>query len=93
MNAIENVRDAALPSRYLLTSDRAVSSSGATPVAMNTLTLSSGPALAVVVRDRRDHTVEIHRPDAETGVIPLEGVNRPPQSMVGRAMSQTARGF
>ncbi len=59
-----------------------IATAGATPVAMNTLTVNSGPALAVVVRDRRDHTVEIHRPDAEPVIVPLEGVNRPPQSIL-----------
>lgn len=60
----------------------AIATAGATPVAMNTLTLQSGPAVAVVVRDRRDHAVEIHSPGADPVVVPLEGVNRPPQSIL-----------
>lgn len=59
-----------------------IATPGATPVAMNTLNLYTGPALAVIVRDRRDHTVEIHRPDMDAVVLPLEGVNRPPQSIL-----------
>ncbi|MDX2114147.1 MAG: VCBS repeat-containing protein [Planctomycetota bacterium] len=54
---------------------------GASPVAMVYAPLSSGPALAVVVKDKRDHTLEIHRPDGSTPVtLKLEGVSRPPQS-------------
>lgn len=59
-----------------------IATAGATPVAMNTITLNSGPAVAIVVRDRRDHTVEIHTPGAEPVLVPLEGVNRPPQSIL-----------
>jgi len=59
-----------------------LATAGSTPVAMNTLTLQSGPAVAIVVRDRRDHTIEIHRPGSEPMVVPLEGVNRPPQSIL-----------
>ena len=59
---------------------------GATPEAMGYLETKSGPALGVLVRERRDHWLEIHRPDdtenGKTTVIELEGVNRPPQSMI-----------
>ncbi len=68
---------------------------GATPVAMTKVTPRTpfdgltdplpGDALAVVVRDRRDHTVEVHFPpfwNVEPRTIELEDVNRPPQSLL-----------
>lgn len=58
-----------------------VATAGATPVAMGYAALKDGPALAVVVKDKRDHTLELHRPGgAAPSTIKLEGVNRPPQS-------------
>ncbi len=64
---------------------------GASPVAMAYAMLKSGPSLAVIAKDKRDHTLELHRPSG-TGVPPvsspspvtvkLEGVSRPPQSML-----------
>lgn len=54
---------------------------GAEPVAMNYLTFNRRPALAVVMRDRRDHTLEIHSPGREPVTFELEDVNRPPQSI------------
>ena len=59
-----------------------IATAGATPTAMGYLGMSGGPGLAVVVRNKRDHWLEIHRPGAETTVIELEDVNRPPQSML-----------
>jgi len=60
-----------------------IENAGATPVAMGYLDMQSGPAVGVVVRDKRDHWFEIHRPaGAETTVIELKDVNRPPQSMI-----------
>lgn len=56
---------------------------GATPVAMGYMETSSGPAVGVVVREKRDHWLEMHRPgSAEVKVIELTDVNRPPQSMI-----------
>lgn len=57
---------------------------GASPVAMGYAPLASGPALAVIAKDKRDHTLEIHRPGGETPpvTLKLEGVSRPPQSML-----------
>ncbi|HVZ94252.1 MAG TPA: VCBS repeat-containing protein [Phycisphaerales bacterium] len=58
-----------------------VATAGASPVAMGYAKLKDGPALAVVVKDKRDHTLELHRPGGTTPVtLKLEGVNRPPQS-------------
>jgi hypothetical protein len=60
-----------------------ITTAGASPVAMAFAGLPSGPALAVIVRDKRDHTLEIHRPNEEKATtLKLEGVNRPPQSML-----------
>lgn len=60
-----------------------IATSGAAPVAMSFLQMSDGPALAVVVQDRRDHTLELHRPGGGAPVtLTLEGVNRPPRSML-----------
>jgi hypothetical protein len=36
----------------------------------------------VVVRDRRDHALEIHTPEGEPIVVELEAVNRPPGSII-----------
>jgi hypothetical protein len=55
---------------------------GASPVAMNAAEFNGEPGVMVVLRDRRDHTLEIHRPGSETLTVELEGVNRPPQSML-----------
>lgn len=58
---------------------------GSTPVAMSHVTLADGPALAVVVKDKRDHTIEIHYPGdgaVKNYAVPLEGVKRPPQSIL-----------
>ncbi|MBL8745940.1 MAG: VCBS repeat-containing protein [Phycisphaerae bacterium] len=57
---------------------------GASPVAMAYATLKSGPALAVIAKDKRDHTLELHRPgaDGQPMTVKLEGVSRPPQSML-----------
>lgn len=62
---------------------------GAAPVAMTAVPMVEGgaswSALAVVMRDRRDHVLELHMPEALGGdaqAIELENVNRPPQSML-----------
>lgn len=68
---------------------------GATPVAMGFVDLDpaspgSGGRIAVIVKDRRDHTLEIHSPPA-AGQLPtaesvvsytLEEISRPPQSVL-----------
>lgn len=60
-----------------------IATSGASPVAMAHVALRDGPALAVVVQSRRDHTLEVHRPGgAEAVKIDLTGVIRPPRSML-----------
>lgn len=60
----------------------ALITAGASPAAMAHASLPSGPVLAVVARDKRDHTLEIHRPGKDAVALKLEGVSRPPQSML-----------
>lgn len=56
---------------------------GASPVAMAFVQMPDSPAVAVVVQNRRDHSLELHRPgEAPPVAIALEGVNRPPQSIL-----------
>jgi len=60
-----------------------VATEGASPVAMGFTPLASGPAVSVVVRDRRDHALELHRPGQESPeTLKLEDVKRPPESML-----------
>lgn len=60
-----------------------IATPGASPVSMAFIELNAGPAVAVVVQNRRDHALELHRPGGGApAVIALEGVNRPPQSML-----------
>lgn len=62
-----------------------LATAGASPVAMCAVTLKAGPALAIVVQNKRDHTLEIHRPGAtgpQAARIELAGVARPPRSML-----------
>ncbi len=55
---------------------------GASPVAMGFCAWNGTPAVAMVLRDKRDHTMEIHRNDGTVVSAPLAEVNRPPQSML-----------
>ncbi|HYE02983.1 MAG TPA: VCBS repeat-containing protein, partial [Phycisphaerales bacterium] len=72
-----------------------VKTAGATPVAMDFVGVGAGGMLAVIVRDRRDHTLELHAP-ASGGVrgpeaitaVKLEGVSRPPQAMLAADADQ-----
>jgi len=60
-----------------------IATEGAAPIAMTYARFSDGPALAVVVKDRREHTLEVHRPGGATpSPIKLTDVNRPPQSLL-----------
>lgn len=61
-----------------------IATAGATPVAMNYAKLNDGPSVAIVVRDGRDHVLEVHRPGESSQVrtIELEDVRRPPQSII-----------
>ena len=55
---------------------------GAEPVAMTYAIWNDSPTIAVVMKDRRDHTLELHRPNAPAVTLAMEGVNRPPQSIM-----------
>ncbi len=58
-----------------------IETSGASPVAMSYLGVSGSPAIAVIVKHKRDHTLEIHRAGGgEVVVIELDAVKRPPSS-------------
>lgn len=75
----------------------AIKTAGATPATMEHVVLDGRGTLALVVKDKRDHTLELHQPggggsgggaggggseaDAVTTVA-LKGVTRPPQSMI-----------
>ncbi len=61
---------------------------GASPAAMGHMVLDGVGTLAIVVKDKRDHTLELHQPSKKEGdqplvtAIPLKGVSRPPQSLI-----------
>ncbi|MCA9307742.1 MAG: hypothetical protein KDA16_14525, partial [Phycisphaerales bacterium] len=58
-----------------------IATSGSSPVAMAYVDAGGSPGVAVVVRNKRDHTLEIHRPGgAEPVAMELEAVKRPPSS-------------
>ncbi|MEC9373848.1 MAG: VCBS repeat-containing protein [Planctomycetota bacterium] len=59
-----------------------IATPGAEPGAMNHVVLADGPAVAIVVRDRRDHALEIHHPNGASHTIALKDVRRPPQSIL-----------
>jgi hypothetical protein len=44
--------------------------------------IDGNPTLAVVVKLKRDHTLELHTPDGEVRLVELKNVNRPPQSIL-----------
>jgi len=59
-----------------------IKTAGAAPVAMAAVRIDGNPTLAVVVKLKRDHTLELHRPDGEVRLVELKNVNRPPQSIL-----------
>jgi hypothetical protein len=69
----------------------ALKTAGASPVAMEYVTLDGVGMLAVIVKDRRDHTLELHRPGGDAVTLELKGVSRPPQSMLAADASQDGR--
>lgn len=72
---------------------------GAAPVSIGFVNLQIGGCLAVVVKDKRDHALELHRPlaagatDSADNIIaiPLKDVSRPPQSMLSTDADQDGR--
>jgi hypothetical protein len=60
-----------------------LATAAATPVAMSSVTLADGPAMIVIAKNKRTHTLEIHRPDgSKPFTIELTDVTRPPQSIL-----------
>jgi len=60
-----------------------LATAGATPVAMSYVTLTGEPAFIVIAKNKRKHTLEIHRPNGSTPfTVDLKDVNRPPQSIL-----------
>lgn len=62
---------------------------GATPLAIGYADLGgsengggSKPTLAVIVKDKRDHVLELHHPSGGSVSFPLKGVSRPPQTIL-----------
>jgi len=60
----------------------ALATAGATPVCLGWFETNTDPALAVVVKERRDHALEIHRPDIPPRTIELEGMRRSPEAIL-----------
>lgn len=64
----------------------ALATPGSTPLAIGFADLASTggaaiPTLGVIVKDKRDHVLELHRPSKEPIAIALKGVTRPPQTI------------
>lgn len=60
-----------------------LATAAATPVAMSYVTLADGPAMIVIAKNKRTHTLEVHRPDgSKPFTIELTDVTRPPQSIL-----------
>lgn len=62
---------------------------GAVPVAMGHAVLDGIGTLGIIVKDKRDHTLELHQPSmmeadgtSSVVVVPLKNVTRPPQSLM-----------
>lgn len=73
----------------------AIKTAGGSPVAMGYVRLGAQAGaggeegmLAVILKDRRDHTLELHRPEGEPAVVALTGVSRSPQSMLAADADQ-----
>lgn len=59
-----------------------IKTAGGAPVAMAAVRIDGKPTLAVVVKVKRDHTLELHAPDGGVRLVELKNVNRPPQSIL-----------
>ena len=74
----------------------ALSTPGATPVLMSYMTLDDAPALGIVVKDRRDYVLEIHRnttpgadePTLEIATYKLEDIRRDPGAVLAADIDQ-----
>lgn len=73
-----------------------LSTPGATPVTMGHMTLGDAPSLGIVVKDRREFVLEVHRnvagagqtPSLEIATFKLEGVRRDPGAILGADADQ-----
>ena len=73
-----------------------LSTPGATPVSMGHMTLGNAPSLGIVVKDRRDLVLEVHRnvagagesPSLEIATFKLEGARRDPGAILGADADQ-----
>ncbi|MCB9838386.1 MAG: VCBS repeat-containing protein [Phycisphaeraceae bacterium] len=69
-----------------------LATAGATPVAMSYVTFADGPAVIIVAKNKRTHTLEVHRRDgSEPFTIELENVTRPPQSILAADINRDGR--
>jgi hypothetical protein len=71
-----------------------LSTPGASPVMMGVMSLAGAPSLALVVKDKRDYVLEIHRnvtgdpAEAEISTFQLENVRRDPGAVLGADINQ-----
>jgi hypothetical protein len=72
-----------------------IATPGGTPVAIGYAELGSSsrsnPTLAVIVKDGRDHVLELHHPSGDPILVPLKGVTRPPQTILGADADRDGR--
>lgn len=63
----------------------ALATPGSTPLAMGFADLgragAARPTLGIIVKDKRDHVLELHHPEGDAIALPLKGVTRPPQTL------------
>lgn len=59
-----------------------LATAGGEPVALRHLDLDGGPALAIVVQDRRDFVLEVHAPGARPVRIELDSLRREPAALL-----------
>lgn len=73
-----------------------LATAGAEPVAMQYVEINGAPTLAIVVKKKRAHSLELHRPlpdgGVSTTVIELEGVTRAPRSILAADADRDGQG-
>ncbi len=65
-----------------------LATTGAEPVAVAPFRIDGRPGAAVVVKERRDHALELHHPDMEPRIVELEDVSRSPESLLAIDLDQ-----
>jgi hypothetical protein len=69
-----------------------ISTAGAEPVAMSLVELGDGPMIAMVVKRKRDHFLEMHpMSGGDATIVELEGVDRPPATLLACDADQDGR--